>query len=200
MRRLIERIRSLPNPGRLLMDKMHGMPDPSPRDDRTMMLLGHYGIFVLGAYAAYDIWDDLAGQPHGWPRGVLSVFVVAFIACWYSEMRWHGRRLCERCARQSPIDPDRAVRRWRPALRWAHMERAHKACLAVYLALVMTELAWNMDGYRRYADIAVVSFIVFTWVIQRAHSALQPWCPWCDWGEGGDEEVFPEVPDPALSK
>jgi hypothetical protein len=57
-----------------------------------------------------------------------------------------------------------------------------------------------MDGYRRYADIAVVLFIVFTWTVQGAHSILQPWCPWCDWGKGGDEEVLPEVPDPALSK
>jgi hypothetical protein len=200
MRRLIERLRSLPNPLKLLMGYFAGLPEPGPRDARVMMWLGHYRFAILVAYAAYDIWDDLAGQPPGWPDDILRVLVLVFIAAWYSEMRWHGRRLCERCARLSPIDPQKAVRRWRPALRWVHMNRARNTALAVYAAVLLTEAAWNMDGYRPYADIAVISFITVTWAVAGVHSILQPWCPWCNWGRGGDEEVSPEVPDPALSK
>jgi len=200
MRRLIERIRNLPNPLKALATALHGLPDPDPRGDRAMMFLGHYSVVVIAAYAVCDIWDDLAGQPGGWPNALLSALVVIFIGAWYSEIRWHGRRLCERCAKLSPADPQRAVERWRPALRWTHMERARGAALGLYLVVIVLEAAWDMDGYRRYADIAVVLFIVLTWTVQCAHSLLQPWCPWCNWGHGGEEEVSPEVPDPALSK
>lgn len=48
--------------------------------------------------------------------------------------------------------------------------------------------------------IAFTVFIGALWIIVWRHSRLRPWCPWCNWGKGGDEEVSPEVPDPALSK
>jgi hypothetical protein len=72
MRRLIERIRNLPNPLKALATALHGLPDPDPRGDRAMMFLGHYSVVVIAAYAVCDIWDDLAGQPGGWPNALLS--------------------------------------------------------------------------------------------------------------------------------
>ena len=41
-----------------------------------------------------------------------------------------------------------------------------------------------------------LGFIISVW----QHRKLQPWCPYCRWDEGGDEEVSPDVPDPAMSK
>lgn len=200
MRRPFCRLRNLPNPLKVLLDKIRQMPDPSPRGDRAMMLLGHYSTIAVVVFGAFSVADDIAGRPGGWAQDVYNVLVLSFLAFWWSEIRWHAHRLCARCARQAPLDPQERVRRWRPALRWMHMERARNLSLAVMFAVITAESAWGMDGYRNYVDIGVIVFIAAMWVVGKQHSVLQPWCPWCNWGKGGDEEVSPEVPDPALSK
>lgn len=200
MRRLFYRLRNLPNPLKLLLNALHQMPDPSPRNDRIMMLLGHYSILAIIVFGAWSVADDLTGKSVGWLGDAGNFLDAGFMACLYSEMRWHGRRLCERCARESPDDPETQVRRWRAALRWAHADRPRSAFMISLLGVIALESVWGMDGYRNDVDVAVVTAIVAVWVVARRHSRLQPWCPWCNWGKGGDKEVSPEVPDPALSK
>jgi hypothetical protein len=66
--------------------------------------------------------------------------------------------------------------------------------------VMTTNALWQEDGYRDYADMTVVFIFLVYVTMQHKHKRLQPWCPWCNWGKGGDKEVSPEVPDPALSK
>jgi hypothetical protein len=201
MRRLIERIRNLPNPAKAALNHIGQLPEPSPRAYRDQMFLGHYVLVCTLAYCADIIFEDIAGWPSFWLVHVISdaAFCLFLVAFW-SEIRTHSRKLCERCARSTPLDPQAAVARWRPALRWLHRYRAQKIFVVLLLAVMTTNALWQEDGYRDYADMTVVFIFLVYVTMQHKHKRLQPWCPWCNWGKGGDKEVSPEVPDPALSK
>jgi len=79
---------------------------------------------------------------------------------------------------------------------------AHRMTPYVLLGAVLS-LGLSAFGealWVRWANVAIVVAFILVWLSLHVHDRLRPWCPWCDWGKGGDEEVSPEVPDPALSK
>jgi hypothetical protein len=187
-------------PGRWLLSQIQGAPEPGERQGRLMMTAGHYMLIPTAMWAAYSIGEALAGSPGGpvgWGQQVL--FAVS-ATCFYCDLRWHGTRLCEKCARATPLDPQRAVRRWKPALRFVHEMRDRKSVLAVILIVALAPVFMPSGGVSTGIYVGVTVVVMAMWVSMWRHSCLQPWCPWCNWGKGGDEEVSPEVPDPALSK
>jgi hypothetical protein len=201
MRRLFERIRSMPNPAKAALSHIGQLSEPSPRAYRDQMFLGHYVLVFTLAYCADVIFQDIANWPSFWlAHAVDDAAFILFLVAFWSEVRTHSRRLCERCARSTPLDPQADVARWRPVLRLLHRDRAQKAFFAVLLAYLVRGALWGGGGYWNYADMTVISVLVAYLAAQHKHKRLRPWCPWCNWGKGGDEEVSPEVPDPALSK
>jgi hypothetical protein len=185
---------------RWLLRLIQDAPPPGDRAGRLMMAAGHYGIVAATAWSAYAIGDDLAGNPRGPVDWGMNALFAAFIWCWYSDMRWHSARLCERCASSSPIDPQAQVRRWKQALGLLHRIRDRKPVLVGVLVVACGITFVPYGPWRQGAQIALIAFLDALWTATWKHNILQPWCPWCDWGKGGGKEVSPEVPDPALSK
>jgi hypothetical protein len=182
---------------RALLNGVHDLPDPPSRRGAAMMWAGHRLIPVVAIYSAYAIPYALLGQPGGPLEWGADAFEMAFLFVFWSEIRWHGKRLCERCAAKTPLDPQAKAARWRPALLAAHR-------MTPYLLIGVALSIWlNMLGealWVRGANVALVVVFFLVWLSLHVHDRLRPWCPWCDWGKGGKEEVSPEVPDPALSK
>ena len=185
---------------RWMLRLIQGAPDPGERKGRLMMLAGHYTLIPVTAWSAWSTGAAIAGITGGLVGGGQQALFAVAVVCFYCDLRWHGMRLCERCAAQTPLDPQRSVRRWKPALRSVHEIRDRKIIIAALLAIALAPV-FMPPGAGTTALYVVVNVIILAmWVAMWRHNRLQPWCPWCNWGRGGDEEVSPEVPDPALSK
>lgn len=182
---------------RSLMNQVNDLPDPGERGGRVMMWLGHNLMPIMFAWAAFVVPDDLLGNPGGWMHWAGAAVSVMYLAVFWSEIRWHRKRLCEKCAGKTPLDPEASVRRWKPALRAVHRSTP------IVMSGIILSLALSFVGHEFWADLTAALLAVGVlglWLSMHVHDRLQPWCPWCNWGKGGDEEVSPEVPDPALSK
>jgi hypothetical protein len=182
---------------RRVMNRVNDLPDPSPRGGAVMMWLGHNLLPLMTVWAAFAVPDDLLGNPGGWVQWLGGAVTALYLAVFWSEIRWHRKRLCEKCASKTPLDPQAQAARWRQGLRAVHLLERY---IAVWL---LAWLALSFIGSSIWADIVSALFalvVLLLWVCLHMHDRLQPWCPWCDWGKGGDEEASPEVPDPALSK
>ena len=174
-------------------------PEPGERKGRMMMAAGHYLIVPTTAWAVYSIGYGFEGIPPGPADWAQEALFTAFMACFYCDLRWHSMRLCERCAALTPIDPQTSVRRWRQALRSVHLVKDRKAALLAFVAITVAP-ALTHGAVSRWLYVVAAAVVGSFWVATWRHGRLRPWCPWCNWGKGGDEEVSPEVPDPALSK
>lgn len=174
------------------------------------MWAGHYEPAFMAASLAAFTAGDLTR--HRYPA--LTVFadltVLAWLAATIAGMRWHEPGLCERCAAATPLDPQAAVTRWKPALRLAHSRWFRAAAVA-------TVLAWDLAGsvtmsvngrhvfgmpggpwyYAAVLLLGIPAYALLASVVLtgRKHRQLYPWCPYCNWDDGGEEETIPE-PDP----
>lgn len=172
---------------------------PSRDMEDTAMWLGHNTYLLYLGAASVFVTDDLMGQPqYSLMSWVTSVTAFVIIAAVFAQVAVHDRRLCERCAASTPLDPQRSVTRWKLLLRLSHVKRLTFALMAVLTVKLILEQAFRPAGWLFAFDeatTAVLGVFVLSWW---AHSRLQPWCPWCHWGGGGDHEEAPE-PDPAVS-
>lgn len=174
--------------------------DGPGRSTRFGMMMGHYSKLMLLGTVALSGAAAFSGQ--------LAVVVLA-VAAWaaYSlalryERREHRESLCERCVAATPLDPQSAVTRWRPALAWFHSPW--------YLVDYMVFIAWWVAAdllEDRLAWVALagdaLAYGLLGWggVASHQHRRLYPWCPHCDWRRGGEPEAVPEPDrDPAISR
>lgn len=175
--------------------------DQMPWAEKPMMRTGHYAFrIVLPVCVAAFIARDALGNP----QGSVSFLFDSISACWcwavWCEIRVHSRHLCERCAAKTPLDPQRAITRWRLALLGYHRGVLQAAFIAVLSWIALTAILFRGPQWPYWADLAdigiqvfIATVILFSW----KHSRLQPWCPYCRWGDGGEPETVPG-PDPDL--
>lgn len=169
---------------------------PDRGDSRALMWLGHNSIRITFAYAAVTISTNAAGQPDllTWPAAALS---AAWIVSIMAEMSYHDDRLCEKCIHATPLDTQKAVDRWKPAL-GAHHQRilGWVVALIIITGTVATPLSPSHPKPWWYyaANIVVVTMVAGYFGVQHIHRRLYPWCPWCHWDDGGDAEISPDVP------
>lgn len=163
---------------------------------QALMFTGHYALWVLLAYAAGAIAYNASGTP-GWLSWPVGVLAVAWILSFGADAAYHDSHLCERCIAATPLDTQKAVDRWRPALWLFHRKRLYVGTLLAMIAWIFIS-AIIFRGHHWWTDIAnsvIVIVLVISGVITWTHRRLYPWCPWCNWGKGGDEEKVPD-PDP----
>jgi hypothetical protein len=166
------------------------------------MRAGHYSQFFLLALAPFLIAWLVAGVPDS---GLIDMAADVAWAAWLVTMLadtfYHQNRLCERCIRVTPLDPQAAVDRWRPALRAVHSPRLGIASVAVFAAFALgSALVPSHSLEKRLIALPVLAVIAGWFTAQYKHRRLQPWCPWCHWDDGGDEELVPDNPAPVLEK
>jgi hypothetical protein len=175
--------------------------DPRPVN-RLLMFAGHYAFLALAALVALVVADDAAGQRVPLLSLAADIALPVCIVVMFVGFSYHNVRLCERCVTATPLDPQKAVTRWDAVLRFDHM-RGWKflAYFALFAANVAANVAANWRGWGDVTDILFVVFIGALYGAEYGHRRLYPWCPYCPrWDGGGEHELSPDVPDPALSK
>jgi hypothetical protein len=172
---------------------------PGRGDNRALMWLGHYSIYLMVAALAAQV-GAIASGGLILPGVISALLWLTWLASIAADGGYHQSRLCERCIAATPLDPQVAVNRWRPALRWAHRPgRKFLVLLGAVIAMnwiVYLHLAWWVWILIALAVAGYASFFVSEY----QHRKLYPWCPYCRWDDGGDEEVSPDVPAPTVSK
>lgn len=175
--------------------------DPLPGHERpAVMWFGHYSLAVLAVIITALIALQGPGREHGWISWAGGVLTVGWLFILLVADPHHDRRLCERCATATPLDPQTAARCWHPAFMVAHSKFVR--FIPVTLILLLVAVTWHIKGqplweYVANATILVLSFL--TYVSSWQHTRLQPWCPFCNWGRGGEHEEAPDVPAPTVS-
>lgn len=167
-----------------------------------MAAFGHRMMYLMAVFVTAEVCYDALGQPGELTLADTAV-ICLYLASFYGHARYHRGRLCEPCMARTPLDPQAAVNRWKTALWLVHHRRPIVVCLIVLMVSLLGEnvmrvhhAAWaasTLDG------TTVLTFGVLM-LAQWKHEKLEPWCPWCNWGRGGDKEVSPATPDPAVSR
>jgi hypothetical protein len=162
----------------------------------VLMWTGHYAIYILLAYAAGAVAYNVSGRL-GWLSWPVTALAIAWIVSFSADMSYHESRLCERCIAATPLDPQKAVDRWRPALRLFHRKNLYVGTLLAMIAWIFLSSIFlpGKHGWTAITDTIIVAVIVVSGGISWTHRRLYPWCPWCRWGKGGHPEVVPD-PDP----
>lgn len=172
------------------------------RDSRLLMFAGHYSHLAVGPALALSMANDAAGDritPLLWVTSAAWILAAIPLA---ADLGYHAERLCERCINATPLDAAAEAERRRPVLRLHHAARIRVAALAGLLAatLLVTGSHHPPPGWARAAHAV---FLLAGGVLLGSdfrHRKLYPWCPWCRWDGGGDHEVSPDVPAPAVSR
>lgn len=172
--------------------------------EREQMRIGHNSWLIIVGISAVFITDNLLGDPqHGswlFLHWLSNLALILFFWTLWCDFRVHSRQLCEKCVAASPLDPQRSVQRWRPFLKLQHGPVMKRFIIAMVAWFAISLFITGNPRWTYYVAVAVQLSVVFFVVIGHWHSKLQPWCPWCHWDDGGDEEISPEVPDPAISR
>lgn len=173
---------------------------PENRRTRLLMWLGHYSDVMIWGFIAAVILGDATGNSIGWIEDTGAVVCGFWVLTKLADSRVHMERLCERCAAATPLDCQAAVRRWKRALWWRHQRKAQLAVFIVMAAIFLLDAIAGKHVWV-YA-VHAFGFLVLglTTIPAWQHRRLQPWCPYCRWDDGGDEEVAPDVPAPAVSR
>lgn len=174
---------------------------------RLAMLAGHYSLWLLLPWAGLAVARDITGRP-SWMTWIETAAQVILFAALVTDRGYHHARLCERCAGATPLDPQAAVERWKPALRRDHQDwfmfRVLSAGIAWSIgtgyALVSGVPAAGLAAHRvlwayLLQDLPVMAVVAGYYIVSRVHRNLYPWCPWCHWDHGGEHEAVPD-PDP----
>lgn len=159
----------------------------------------HYGmrfLFVLLAASAVVDWLPLSYGVHK----IVSYAFVPLVVAGILVNRLHDYgELCEQCAEETPLNPEKAVKRNRPWLKSFHSiyddRRRFTIGSYVFLGLIVVS-AIIFPQYSVGSSIttdltaAVVAVLLLSNV---SHRRLMPWCPWCHWGGDGRHEESPVV-------
>lgn len=169
------------------------------REHKAWMWLGHYSLAALTAVVAAIITIGAFGKPHGWLQLVGVIPVIAWLLVIFVAEPHHQHRLCARCARHTPLDPQAAADRWKPAFRYQHSRWKIAPTIVILIWALGTSPVKGQPLWEYLLNSAVLIMIVLTYIPAWQHVKLQPWCPWCTWGDGGDHEDAPDVPAPTVS-
>ena len=101
----------------------------------ALMWAGHYFLWLSLPFAALILAGDGTGRP-GWLGVLAAAGWFVWFAAVFTDIRYHAPRLCERCMGATPLDPQAAVERWRPALRANHSRW-------ILLGLLIVNLFWT---------------------------------------------------------
>jgi hypothetical protein len=174
----------------------------------ALMRFGHYALWLVIPFMAVVIANDAAGRP-GWLTWAAGGAQFGWFGALFTNVSYHAARLCERCGRATPLDPQAAVEQWKPALRLEHRQGFVLVILAANLAWTLAAGSLLVNGTHALGlpahhviwayllqDVPAVLIISGFFLVERVHRDLYPWCPWCKWGKGGPPELVPD-PDPA---
>lgn len=152
--------------------------------------LAHLQPLFWLAGAGVSLWTALIGDLGYISVALTLALLVSIFAGWK-----HSRSLCERCAKNTPLDTDAAIERDGHWLQWAHWHADHvrKATL-IFLGLIILESV-PIKLLSLMTEVALNVLLGALVYCHLKHRVLQPWCPWCRWDGGGDEEASP-VPTP----
>ncbi len=170
---------------------------PARGDNRALMWLGHHSAPIVVSWAAASVAYNATAQPSvlTWPDlAVNAVFITSIL----SDFGYHSDRLCERCIAATPLDPQAAVSRWKPALRLFHARRIVGFALIATIAwwfgspwlYHVHHIPWWVYAGNTVALLATAGYLLSSHI----HRRLYPWCPWCHWDDGGDAEISPDLP------
>jgi hypothetical protein len=168
--------------------------------ERASTWLGHYSTVLLLVAVAVSVAADAAGRPSGPLDWALSAVWLAWIVAFMADLGRHQERLCERCIAASPLDPQSAVTRWRHVLWVHHARRGQAAVLVAIIAwdVVSDSLFRHPPAWALAVDALTVIVLGASYAATWQHRRLYPWCPFCRWDDGGEHEVSPDVPTPAV--
>lgn len=172
--------------------------DGPRRDNRLFMWAGHYSIWLLAPAVAAFFAGYLSSGNGRHATAVsyaTSAVWVAWILSSVLDQGYHDARLCERCIAATPLDPQAAVTRWRPALRWRHSKFMLLAMLWAIVIFFTNTIQDGVSWWRFLLTAAAIGALCSSTFSEWVHRRLYPWCPFCHWGDGGDPEASPE-PDP----
>lgn len=161
----------------------------------------HYGVHALIAAMLVSIAVDWVPMQSPVEKIVNNIGLVAVMAGIVMARAHTYGDLCEDCMEETPLDPERAVGRWRPALKGFHLIQDSRARSWTWFAILMAVMFAPVPFVGSHhpvskltADLVILA-IIGELLSGRAHSRLQPWCPWCHWrGKGDDEQVQSPAP------
>jgi hypothetical protein len=175
--------------------------DPMPgHERRQVMWFGHYSLYAIATVIIGLIVLGIFGRPHGWLTLANVVLTIAWLFILLVAGPHHNRRLCERCAQATPLDPEAAARRWHLAFMVTHSKVVKFIPLMLVLAvIVVTHGVKGQPLWEYLLNSAILIPVFLVYLTAWQHTRLQPWCPFCQWGQGGDHEDAPDVPAPTAS-
>jgi len=110
----------------------------------ALMRLGHHALWLTVPFMALVLAADLSGRP-GWLTWVTAGAQLAWFGAILTDAGYHAARLCERCMGATPLDPQAAVERWKPALRLEHRSGVLIAVLAVNLTWTLAAVLPSLE-------------------------------------------------------
>lgn len=143
-------------------------------------------IWTLLASCALDIYMyvSTANTPM-WLLPAAGLMIMVVLIGSLVALFFHGRRLCEPCIRDMPLDCAAKAKRNYWHFWFIHtLDRNKKIYWACILALIVASFIFNgligliLGVVFKLAGVEIIYGSV-------AHKKLQPWCPWC--GERGIE-------------
>jgi hypothetical protein len=174
------------------------------RPNNRATFLAHYPLQVAVVLIALDVGARFPMTLSAVPWVLAAVVFALFVAFLYSQFRHQQAGLCEQCAKDTPLDPQKAVNQ---RMRW--LKLTHKLFdtkwrrVVGLLPLGIALAGWVTIGWFHLGWITAPLFwaaMLGPAVLVRIHNPLQPWCPFCHWDDGGDEEPSPEpTPDPSIA-
>lgn len=167
-------------------------------------LLAHYPLQVCVAVIALDFGWHTVESPSAL-RVVLYFATFLLYFFWiYAMAAHHKQGLCERCAKDTPLDPEKAVAK---RIRWLRLTHRFADTrwrwLPLGVAIGSLAVGFIQIGSFSFSHITSPIFWVAMLgpaILAHVHNPLQPWCPFCRWDDGGDSEPSPEpTPDPSIA-
>lgn len=139
--------------------------------------------------------DDLLPR-NGWGQIGTVIAFTAITAFWLS-LYHGGRRFCEYCAANSPLDGNDTAEKKRSTLRFFHQSRTWWG-IGYLLVFIVVPFLLPMVWPRFIGDALLTpGFIWYVWS-GRIHGLLRPWCPYCHHGRGdGGDGLWEPSPGPS---
>lgn len=172
------------------------MVDMNAAERRRRNLAEHHATWIMLTGVAITV-------PAYWPHsgfgvlGALALILVVGVAGPLIMMGAlldlaHGRKLCELCVTDWPVNAAEVASTYVRRLRFHH----NMWSLIVGVTIVVSAGVWlPTDSWWPLAVICGwVAFFGYRYLCEVTHRRVQPWCPIC--GDQDDDDTYEEVPDP----